>query len=184
MLQRETSVKLRTWFAITTVILYTIHPMHRAYGLQAQSLSPSGSPLTISLSAKADHFKAGLPIPVEMTITNTGKAPVTLEVIAARHSEYYGYRFALALDGKNVPKTSFHKALIREDGATDPEVPYDASSNTFTMKPGQVEHIPIDVRQLFLVAQPGLYILSVEMQKNMDNKVPIHSQPLQLNVAP
>ena len=90
--------------------------------------SANYSPPTIGLSAKADHFKVGLPIPVGMTITNTGEAPLTLEVITARHSEYYGYRFALTFDGNNVPKTSFHKVLIHEDGATDPKVPYDASS--------------------------------------------------------
>ncbi len=175
-------MKLRICLIATALIVSTNQATHRAGALQPQSTTAT-SPLTITLSTTSNRFKIDSPIPVEIVVTNISKSPINLEIIAVPHSEYYGYRFTLTLNGNNIPKTSFYKALS-DKGASDPEVPFDGSVDTYTMAAGKVEHVPIDVKKLFLITQPGSYLFSVEMGKNMDNKVAIHSQPLQLNIAP
>jgi hypothetical protein len=176
-------MKTRSWsFAIALACL-AIHSPSTANASQAASAGVS--PITVALSTTSARFNVDMPIPVIVTLTNTGTVPINLEILDAPDGAYrsLGLRFALAMNGKEVEKTAFHRAIRHESLRGDPSLRVDGT-DTYTMKPGEVDHIKIDVKKLFSITQPGSYLFSVVMPVNMDNKVEIHSPPLALNVVP
>lgn len=176
-------MKTRSWIFAIALACMTIDSPCAANASQAASAAVS--PITIAPSTTSDRFKVDMPIPVVVTLTNTGTVQINLEILDAPDGAYrsLGLRFALTMNGKEVEKTAFHRAIRHESLRGDPSLRVDGT-DTYTMKPGQVDHIKIDVKKLFSITQPGSYLFSVALPANMDNKVEIHSQPLALNVAP
>lgn len=181
-------MNFRLWFLAAAVTLLTIHPLCDIRALQTASADAVESPITMALSTPSDHYKVDDPIPVVITLTNTGNAPIGLLVLFARDPNdapyiSLGLRFSLMMQGKEIEKTPFNRALRQERIRGDPTVTFDRIE-TATMKPGQVDRITIDVKKLFKISQPGAYVFSVVMPANLSQKVEIHSQPLVLNVVP
>jgi len=178
-------MKFRTRFLATalTLIIGSTSPIIIAQ----ENISPKAvSPLTIALSAGVNQFHVGSPIPVVITLTNTSKSPVNLQIFLVTDGIYrrLGFQFSLMLDGKAVPQTAFHRNIRGEHLAGDPGVQMAGSLDTYAMAPGLVDNTTIDLRKLFIITQPGSYLFSVKMPQNGDNKVAIDSSPLRLNVVP
>src|ERR1700737_983897 len=84
-----------------------------------------------------------------------------------------GLRFSLTRVGNAVPKAGLNKNFDHADGSID----------RIKIDPGQVKHIPIDIKKLFDVTKPGSYLFSVEMPKNRDSNLAVHSENLRINVV-
>ncbi|HEY1995305.1 MAG TPA: hypothetical protein VGG81_12935 [Edaphobacter sp.] len=142
---------------------------------QTKSPATDASPITIALSAPTDSIKLEQSsIPILITLTNTGNTPVHLTTFRSG-GEFLivSLRFTLTLDGSAAPKAGLNKNFDHADGSID----------RIRIDPGQVKHIPIDIKKLFDVTKPGVYLFSITMPPNMDRKVEVHSQPLRLNVV-
>jgi hypothetical protein len=174
---------LSLFFAVTLTCL-VIYPQHHVHTSQTLPSATSESPITVTLSTAGDRYKPGSPIPVVIAISNTGKVPVNLYISIDADGPYrsLGLRFDLRLSGQEVERTAFHRAIRGEARRGEPSGILSGRSDVYTMRPGQVEHINVDVMKLFNITQPGSYLFSVVMPPNMDNKTEIRSEPLRLNV--
>jgi hypothetical protein len=181
-------MNFRSWFLAGVVTCLTVHPLCDIRALQTASAGAVESPITMTLSTTSDHYKVDDPIPVVITLTNTGNAPIGLLVLFARDPNdapyiSLGLRFSLVMQGKEAEKTPFNRALRQEHIRGDPTITFDRIE-TATMKPGQVDRITIDVKKLFKISQPGSYVFSVVMPPNLSQKAGIHSPSLVLDVVP
>src|SRR5258707_3979388 len=181
-------MNFRSWFLAAAVTCLTIHPLCEISASQTASAGAVESPITMTLSTTSDHYKVDEPIPVVITMTNTDNPPIALQILIARDRNdgpyiSLGLRFALMMHGKEVEKTPFDRALRHEHIRGEPSITLDRV-DTYTMKPGQVERITIDVKKLFKISQHGAYAFSIVMPANLSQKVEIHSQQLVLNVVP
>jgi hypothetical protein len=163
-----------------------ICPQHYAIASQAASSAGAQSPIAIALSTTSDHYKVDSSIPVVIAISNTGKVPVNLNISIGDEGAYrsLGLRFALTIGGQEVEKTAFHRAIRGEPRRGEPGVRLAGRSDVYTMTPERVDHLKIDIKKLFNITQPGMYLFSVVMPVNMDNKTEIYSQPLAIDVVP
>jgi hypothetical protein len=135
------------------------------------------SPIAIALFTPTDSVKLEQSsIPIVITLTNTGNTPVHLTTFSSGGDFLIAsLRFSLTLDGNAVPKAGLNKDFDHADGSID----------RIKIDPGQVKHLQIDIKKLFEVKKPGLYLFSITMlPPNIDSKVQVHSQPLRLNVVP
>ena len=169
-------------FVIGVVVILETYPAHRVVALQPGPATAIVSPLTIAASSASDHFTVGSPIPVVITLTNVSRAPISFE-IDYPNAEYHLFRFSLTTNGKEEPKTAFHRAITGEYLPGDPAIEAGGGSDVYTLKPGQHVQYPVDVKKLYSITQPGSYLFSVTMAANIDNKGDINSKPLQLTVV-
>jgi len=178
-------MKLEQWRVVMALIPMMVYPLSGQQ--QGTASAAPGSPLAISLSTGTDQLKVDAPIPVVVTLTNISNSPVRLRLLGLPEGSYRRLRWRFTLsttDGHEIPKTPFHRAISGEHRPGDPAIDVDPDFLNYTLKPGMSDHTTIDVKKLFDITQPGLYLFSVEMPENADSKIAIKSQPLQLNVYP
>jgi hypothetical protein len=178
---RKGNMRQNLWLLVIGVVILETHPAHRVVALQAAPATAIVSPLTIAASTASDHFSVGSPIPVVITLTNVSRAPLSFE-IDYPNAEYHLFRFSLTADGKEGPKTAFHRALTGEYLPGDPAIEAGGGSDVYTLKPGQHVQYRVDVKKLYSITQPGSYLFSVKMSANIDNKGDINTKALKLTV--
>ncbi len=167
-------MKHQPWFYAAALTLFMIY-LTQVGASQTKSSATDVSPITIALSAPTDSVKLEQSsIPIVITLTNTGNTPLHLTTFRSGGDFLIvSLRFTLTLDGNAVPKAGLNKDFDHADGSID----------RIKIDPGQVKHIPIDIKKLFEVTKPGLYLFSITMPPNMDSKVEVQSQLLRLNVV-
>lgn len=146
-------MKRQPWF-YAALTLFVVH-LAQVGTTQTKPPATDASPITIALSTPTDSVRLEQSsIPILITLTNAGNTPVHLTTFRSG-GEFLivSLRFTLTLDGNAAPKAGLNKNFDHADGSID----------RIRIDPGQVKHIPIDIKKLFEVTKPGLYLFSITM---------------------
>ena len=177
------NMKRGLWYLAIVFTPFAIYPARCINALQVMLPRPPLRSFTVTLSTAGDNFKVDASMPVVITVLNTGSIPGGFAVDRP-HTEYILFHFSLTMNGNMVPKTSFHRAIRGEAGATDPEVGLGGSADYVTLAPGKSVQYTVDLKKLYAIAPPGTYTFSVELPSDDNNPIPVFSQPIQLKIVP
>lgn len=139
-------------------------------------------PLSITLVGEnAPPLRVGLPLKMNVKVENVSRLPMTLKV----HSPDRAYRlmhFALNINGKEAPKTSFHRRMRGESLPSESTIG-SGSIDFLTLKPNETLVFTVDITKLYDVSENGIYSFRVETYGDDGKETSAWSEPLVLDIS-
>ncbi|WP_051377901.1 M35 family metallo-endopeptidase [Derxia gummosa] len=120
-----------------------------AFGLAASQASAGTAGLDVQLSTPGQMFKGTQDVPVTVTVTNNGAAPVRLLKWALPGAKAEGSMFVVKRDGQSVP---YLGALYKRAAPT--------ADDYVTLAPGEKVSAAVELSALFDLSQGGHYAIS------------------------
>ena len=120
-----------------------------AFGLAASQASAGTAGLDVQLSTSGQMFKGTQDVPVTVTVTNNGAAPVRLLKWALPGAKAEGSMFVVKRDGQSVP---YLGALYKRVAPT--------ADDYVTLAPGEKLSAAVELSALFDLSQGGHYAIS------------------------
>ena len=160
-----------------------------APGVLSASVLSAEPPSSITIRANQTILKAGSPIELQVTFTNTSDRGISLFVDKSRSAELSDFGVELTDSKGKVPKiTRYHDALTgekapRETIADPGNTPLIISSGgDAVLAPGKARDFRMDVARLFDVKEPGKYSIRLKRTDPADG-IPVMSTLLKITIT-
>lgn len=151
----------------------------------AQKPTTSSPVFSLAVDPPASPIRLGSPIIVTVTMDNISAHEIYLASDTGSDSKYTGFTYLLMKDGREVETTQFHRRLTGRQRSDDPVKPFEGGSSSILLShpPGKVYVIPIDLKQLYQITDPGVYTFDVSRFDDY-SKTMVRSKTVTLNMVP
>ena len=116
-------------------------------------------------------------------MTNISGKEIYMESNRSQDAKYTDFTYLLAKDGREVETTLFHTKISGRNRPDDPPEVWNGSSIVLPHPPGTIFVMPIDLKRLYEIKEPGVYTLDVS-RFDEDSKTMVRSKTLTLKIVP
>jgi len=145
-----------------------------------QPLNPTFS---ITVAPPAAPIRLGSPINDTVTVKNISGKEIYIETTRSQDARYLDFAYLLLKDGHEVETTFFHRKITGRNRPDDPQEVWAGSYIILPHPPGKIYEMPIDLKRLYEIKDPGVYTLEVS-RFDEDSKRKVRSNTLTLTVVP
>jgi hypothetical protein len=144
------------------------------------SSSPPG--LSLSLAPPAGPITLAAPIKIVITVKNTSDKAIAWTAESG-DTAYKAFDVLLTKGGRQPETTFLHRRIRRKPRPDDPPIAPEIGSLVVSLlEPGKSFKMTIDLKRLYQITEPGVYILEVSRYDEA-SKATVHSNRLTLNIA-
>jgi hypothetical protein len=147
-----------------------------------QPASP-GPVLSIAVDPPVAPIRVGSPIIVTVTVKNISGKEIYMEHLRSQDGRYVDFNYLLLKDGHEVETTFFHRKITGRNRPGDPDEVWTGSYIALPHPPGTIFVMPIDLKRLYEITEPGVYTVEVS-RMDEHSKTKVRSNTLTLKILP
>jgi hypothetical protein len=137
---------------------------------------------SITVAPPADPIRLGSPINVTVTVKNISDKEIYWESEFS-DTAYQAFTTLLTKDGSAVETTFFGRKVRGKQRPGDPPEAQHGSSILSSVAPGKSFTLTLDLKRLYEITDPGLYILDVSRMRDDDVTI-VRAKTLTLKIVP